>query len=225
MFSIFRKKYTIEDLVTVTDSYSMRRSSVNVAVIDDKEFPYLRILREHDYKITKFDDINSINQLANYDIIICDIRGVGKNFGSKYQGGHLIQEISKKFPHKYLIAYSGSVFKTDYNQFFKLCDESVMKGKDVNDMVNLLDRASKEVRNPIYQWKKTRTVLENNKMPSDQIATIEKRFISSIMRRKIKIFEATIADYSTKSISNDSISLVLNSLAVFSGTLISNITK
>lgn len=220
-----RTNYTLDNLKQFSDSYTVKRHLLNVAVIDDEDFPYLQVLRQHDFRVTKFDDIQSVDQLSNFEIILCDIRGVGKSFGSKYGGGHLIEEISKKSPHKYLIAHSGSTFKTDFNKFFRLCDESVMKGVDVNEMVNLLDRAAKAVNDPIYQWKKTRTALENNKVASDQISKFEQYYISSIVKRKSRKLEKEINKFSRKPISNETANRMLSSLALFSASLVSNLTN
>jgi len=227
MFSIFKRSYTIDDLNEFNRYYTINRSKFSIAIIDDEEFPYLKVIRDHGYQATKFDDITSTKQLVEYDIIICDVRDVGKSFGSKYEGGHLIQEISKNLPHKYLIAYSGSVFNPEYNKFFSLCDESVMKkGIDINDIINMLDRAIKSITNPTYQWKKTRAILEESGISSKEIANIESKYIKALVSRKTRILERKINKISASPIGkNDNIKLILNSLALFTGSLISNLSK
>ena len=55
------------------------------------------ILQRHKFDIDKFDDIENIESLNAYDIILCDIQGVGTKFNTSYQGAYLVKEIYKRY--------------------------------------------------------------------------------------------------------------------------------
>lgn len=99
---MFWPTYNLNDLNDIVQSNLCDRENFKIAVIDDQNISLIRKLKQHGYQITHFEDIEDIDRLSKYKIIICDIEGVGKQFGSKYQGGHLIQEINKHYPLKYL---------------------------------------------------------------------------------------------------------------------------
>src|SRR4051794_31715072 len=76
------------------------RSRVEIAVIDDQEFPYLELLTRHGFRLRHFKDIDDIQAIHAYPIVLCDIKGVGKHFQSRYEGAHLISEFRKRYPAK-----------------------------------------------------------------------------------------------------------------------------
>ena len=95
------------------------RIKVPILVIDDNDFEYLDHLKNHRFDITYFSDIQSIESANEYEIILCDINGVGKIFDSKYEGAHVISELykksiyplfSKSYANRYipLLAFSGN---------------------------------------------------------------------------------------------------------------------
>ncbi len=95
------------------------RIKVPILVIDDNEFEYLDHLKNHRFDITYFNDIQSIESVKEYEVILCDINGVGKIFDSKFEGAHVISELYKKYPFKTIIAYTGYTHDPTYNKFFR----------------------------------------------------------------------------------------------------------
>lgn len=222
MFGLYNK-YTLKDLEEIRGKFKFERSKFKIAVVEDKVFPFLEELRRHDFNITIYDDVARINILADYDIVVSDIKGVGKLLGSKLQGAHLIEEIHKKYPNIYLIAYSASLFNPEYNKYFKLCDETKKKGIDVNEWVATLDLAIKNFSDPIYQWEKSRTVLLQNNVSIDVVSKIEKVYAKAIIKGNSKLISKQIS--TAKTGVSDSAKIIFDSVAVFAGTLISNIIK
>ena len=77
------KKYTIQDLNITGSSYTnVQRENFKIAFIDDEDFVYLERLTNLGFRINKYNDVQDLNMLSSYDIIISDIRGVGKSFNS-----------------------------------------------------------------------------------------------------------------------------------------------
>ena len=71
----------------------VERKDVKIAIIDDDAFPYLSILTKHKFNIDTFKDVTNIESMSTYDIILCDIQGVGKELNINYQGAYLLKEI------------------------------------------------------------------------------------------------------------------------------------
>ena len=217
------KKYTLKDLEQVRNRLKVDRSKFKIAVIEDKVFPFLEELRRHDFNITIYNDIERISLISEYDIVVSDIKGVGKLLGSKLQGAHLIEEIHKKYPNIYLIAYSASLFNPEYNKYFELCDETKKKGIDVNDWVTTLELAIKNSNDPIYQWEKFRKNLLKNGVDITIVSKLEKVYVKSIIKGKKGALTKELS--SAKSGLPESVKVIFDSVAIFAGTLISNIIK
>lgn len=223
MWNPFRK-YNIDDLVTLKDKVKVDRAAHKIAVIDDNAFPLLDELRRHNFDITGFSDVDNIIQLQNYDIIISDIKGVGKKFGSKFEGAHLIEEVHLHYPTKFLIAYSGSTFNPSYNDYFRLCDATKRKNIDIQEWVKTLDLAIFSLNDPIFQWEKTRNVLIKQKVPNKYIAKIEKGYTKTLVKRNRKYLQNEIKV--SKAIGESTLSkIVIDSISTFAATFITNIIK
>src|SRR5690554_2440279 len=105
------KLYTTKDLNTPRRKMvSAYRSMINVVIVDDEEFVYLEELRRSGFSLSKYDDVPDLQSLEAYPVIICDIKGVGKAFKSRFEGAYLIRELRKKYPFKVLAAYTGSTY-------------------------------------------------------------------------------------------------------------------
>jgi len=89
----FTKKYKIEDIQHLSRALLQDREKYRIAIIDDQNFTLIKSIEQHGFDITHFFDVENISDLKRYDIIISDIQGVGKKFGSEYEGGYLIKEI------------------------------------------------------------------------------------------------------------------------------------
>jgi hypothetical protein len=76
----FFKKNRLDDLTALRGSIQVKRIEIQIAVIDDKIFPPIEELRRHEFNITFFNDVESINLLSDFDIVITDIKGVGKYY-------------------------------------------------------------------------------------------------------------------------------------------------
>lgn len=129
--------------------------------------------------------------MVKFDIIICDIQGVGKNFGSKYEGGHLIKEINNKYPLKYLVAFSGKSFDMTYNQFFSLCDTVMQKHADISEWTGCLDKATINLSDPIYIWKKARKMLLENQEDLNLVSKLEQAYLKSIVKNNKDFWNKT----------------------------------
>ena len=223
MFRLFRK-YTIEDLKKIKETIKIDRSIHKIALIDDNIFNIVDDLRRHDFDITTFTDIDHLGILKNYDVIISDIKGVGKKLGSKLEGAHLIEEINRLYPNKYLIAYSSSTFNPSYNDYFKLCDVTKRKNIDIQEWVKCLDEAITNINDPIFQWEKTRQVLIKQKLPIDFISNLEKAYSKSLVKRDSKYLQRELKG--VKSFGESTlVKVAADSISTFAAAFITNLIK
>lgn len=186
----FKKIYKIEDIKNLSKSLIQTRDNYRIAIIDDqKNLPLAKSLEQHDFFVKHYLDIKSLDELIKYDIIVSDIEGVGRKFGSVYQGGHLIKEIRTRFPLKYLIAFSGKSFDMNYNQFFKLCDNVSTKNADITEWVGYLDIAINSVSDPAFMWTKARTQFLSSNIPLDLISKIEHSYVKALANKNLELFK------------------------------------
>jgi len=150
---------------------------VGSPIIDDEPFLYKDILNTHDFNIREISDPNDIKAVESYDIVLCDIKGVGKHFNSSFEGGHLIKEIKNRYPSKIIVAYTGQQFDPTYNKFFEMSDFTLKKDISSDEWVESLDKAVKKVIDPIEQWKRLRDLLIKKEISSLQLMYIEDGFV------------------------------------------------
>ena len=176
-FLLIGKPKTIFELKSISKTDFIDRRSVKIAVIDDEPFIYKDILLRHDFDIREIGDPNDIKALEAYDIVLCDIKGVGKHFHSSFEGGHLIKEIKARYPSKIIVAYTGQQFDATYNQFYKISDFTLKKDISGDEWVDYLDKAVKQVVDPMEQWVRLRKLLIKHEVSSLQLMYIEDGFV------------------------------------------------
>jgi hypothetical protein len=161
----------------------IERSSVSILCIDDQGLEYENIIRNHNFNIRVLNDIEDLKAVSDYPVIICDIKGVGTKFGSKYEGGHIIEEIKSRYPEKVVIAYTGQQFDATYNKFFSLADFTLTKDVDSDTWVSILDETIRKVVSPIEQWKRMRAFLIERDVPLETIFLLEQEFIDAVLSK------------------------------------------
>ncbi len=179
---IFGKVKELQELNGAVHSISNRRD-IPILCIDDHGLQYEEILRHHNFNIKVIRDIEDIKATSDYPVIICDIKGVGKSFGSEYEGGHIIEEIKKNYPEKVVIAYTGQQFDARYNKFFSMCDFVLTKDIDSDTWVDVLDRTIKKVVCPIEQWKRIRNYLLVHDVTLRKVFELEQEYISAVLQK------------------------------------------
>lgn len=162
---------------------SLERRRSRVAVIDDEPFIRADALRASGFDLIEIGDISSIESVANYPIVVCDIKGVGVKFKSKFEGAHVIAEIRNTYPDKYLIAFTGMTFDATYNAKLAKADISATKDVDTEAWTQILDSAIKEVSDPTRRWLRFRKHLLAQDIDLYDVFLLEQAFIKSIKNR------------------------------------------
>lgn len=167
------------------------RKHVNILIIDDNDFMPESYLKLNGYQLQHKTDIDTIQDVQPYDIILCDISGVGKKLGYSKEGAFVIREIHASYPLKRIIAYTVNTYDADYNQFFSIADFVAPKDLGIDDWINVLDEQVKKSIDPINQWNKIRDYLQESGVSTLTIARIEDKFVSAVNRKdfgKLKSF-------------------------------------
>ena len=185
MYLLLGKPQSILDARTSSLPFeSSFRNKIPIAIIDDEPFAYESLLREHSYNIKLFNDIEDVRSLEAFPIILCDIRGVGKVFKSKFEGGHLIQEIRSYYPYKVIYAYSGYQVDPSFNKYFQMADKTLKKDISLEDWVSNLDDALKMVIDPCFLWKRLRKRLFQEDIAICEIMKLEDQYVSFVKEKK-----------------------------------------
>ena len=183
MAFLFWKRFkTISDLRTADLKLKkVRRSDVKIAIIDDEPIEIMDKLKSHKFNIDLIPKIESINILGEYDIIICDIHGVGEAFSKEFQGAYLVKEIYKQYPFKIIISYTGITYDARYNEYLKHAEFSLKKDVSSEDFVEKLDAAISLIQDPVHRWNKIKNYLVENDVPTYEIALIEDDFVRRLL--------------------------------------------
>ncbi len=181
---LFRwKVHELSKLGSINPLENKNRGIVPILCIDDEGLPYENILRNHNFNIRVLNDIEDIKATSDYPVVICDIKGIGSKLGSKFEGGHIIEEIKKNYPDKVVIAYTGQQFDARYNKFFSMCDFVLTKDVDSDNWVSILDETISKVVSPIEQWNRIRNYLYAHDVSTRKLFELEQEYIGAIINK------------------------------------------
>ncbi len=192
MFIHFGKPRQITELHTPGRVIAkMKREDVKMVVLDDEKFPYLDILKLHKFNIDTLNDINSLTTLEAYDVVLCDLNGVGKAFSEQYQGAYLVKEIYNRYPFKIIVSYTGISFDARYNEYLKYADFSLKKDIESEKWVEKLDMSIEMLSNLEKRWTKMRDFLLNNNVSLYNAMLLEDNLVKYIETGSKDEFPAT----------------------------------
>lgn len=162
------------------------REMTSILIIDDKDFPLERPLEALGFKFRNKNGNEEnfcINDYAEYDIVLCDISGVGTRLSSKYEGAFLANEIKKAYPSKMVISYTANNFSPDYYQYQSSLDGIIPKGHSIEDWVALLDDKIRKLADIKYQWIIARNKLLQENVDIGIVANLEHLFVKSVINK------------------------------------------
>lgn len=158
---------------------------VEIAVLDDNPFAPKEALLNHKFRIAELGpDIRSLDQVSTYPIIVCDVGGVGRAFGSSLEGAHLVTEIRKAFPDKFVMAYTGMTYSLAMTNALTAADKRMEKDASVEAWVQTLEVGINEVMNPRNRWIRMRRALLERGVELFDVMKLEQAFIKSVQQGK-----------------------------------------
>ena len=163
------------------------RPKLRIAVIDDQDFSPLDNLQNHQFNITPYKDVPSFDILQGYQIIMVDLQGVGRRLNPTLQGAHVIREIRKNYPDKFVIAYTGGAAQELLAPSIELADRFTQKDTSIENWTELLDGVIYDLANPAYVWMRLRPRLLEIGMTPIELAILEDKYV--------RCFEGEASDY------------------------------
>ncbi|GAB5486582.1 MAG: hypothetical protein Pars2KO_01520 [Parasphingorhabdus sp.] len=183
----FRKYLQIRDIESESNSrlgslsIIERRKQIPIAVIDDEAFSPESNLKNNGYEINILGDLKSIEQVSEYNIILCDLQGVGRHLNAKNQGAYIIDEIKRNHPEKFVIAYTGGSVDNKITELAQnSADYFIKKDADIEDWRDKLDEIILSLSDPIFVWKRQRYALVDLDVPTLDILKLEDAYIRSL---------------------------------------------
>lgn len=185
--NIYYIKYQLHDLeggAAINNEQLMNklRKNTEILIIDDNEFAYLDSFKTHGFSVSYKSDISTFVDIKSYDVILCDIRGVGKMFNSQYEGAYLIKEIKELYPSKTIIAYTASDYDPKYTKYLNYADNIIAKGTALEDWVAILDKTLRDFADPAIQWKKMREALLDANVDTIMVAELENKYVDAVKK-------------------------------------------
>lgn len=178
------------DAILKEKSLSTIKKLTEILVIDDKEFGFLDALRKHEFSIQQKYDLTHLSDAAEYDIILCDIRGVGKFLESDYDGANLIKALKTKYPNKIILAYTANDYDASFQKYLDYADGIVPKGTyGLDDWVSLLEETLNDCADPVKQWERTRKLLLKANVSTIDVAKYESQYVKAIRNGSFESFK------------------------------------
>lgn len=202
-----------ESFITQNNILELRKK-INVLVIDDKEFDFLEPLRSCGFNLRHVNDISDVLDASAYEIVLCDIMGVGTTVDSELQGASIIKQIKIVYPLKRVIAYTASNYNPAFNEALGHADSVMLKGSSFDDWSSLLDTQIKKLMDPHMQWEILRTALLSSGVSTIEVAQIEGRYVEAFQKRTSSPIKELLSDNSSS-----------NARTILSGFLSSTLAK
>lgn len=163
---------------------SDKRANIRIASIDDEPFAPQSNLASYGYRVEPLSDIKKIDEIQDYNIILCDIMGVGQFFDKKLQGASIIKEIKEIYPEKIVIAYTGAALnQVAAREANNRADSIVKKDIEISEWIRVLDRFSDIAIDPYYIWLRIRSRLIEMEAKTKDIIILEDAYVESILSR------------------------------------------
>lgn len=159
--------------------------------------------------IDEIGDLKNTNEVVEYNIVLCDIMGVGRYFDTSIQGASIISEIKNTYPAKVVIAYTGAMLnQAAAKQANKRADAILKKDADIEEWIELLDKYIDQVLNPYIVWNKIRYRLFELDVDTKSILEFEDGFVRSILNSDAKM-NAYVESVNSSMIGKDVKSILL----------------
>ena len=208
---MFFEKKNIEELrsKTVIQNIDLRsiREKARILVIDDEaQCKIHENLKRYGYKDVALErDVHRIEDVSKYNLILCDIRGIGAQLASegktlKYEGLTVAKEIKKVYPLIKVIAYSAEKKQYEGNYIAEMIvDDFFNKDDDTDDRNELIDKQIRSCFSPIDAWITFRELSLSRGTSIHEMAKLENLFVRSVLKEKefsVKTIKKLFSDYS-----------------------------
>lgn len=163
-----------------------RRELIDMVVLDDEGFDTLSLNCLNFKKIRVMDKFNDVSDFLQYNVILCDIKGIGKSLDSSLEGIAVARQIKINYPEKIVLQYSGQSV-LDYDPEFydnMIIDGFINKNISTAQLAIELDNRCGMLWNPIDAWEYIEKSLRRIKIDNKNIAYFEHLYVKSLEKKK-----------------------------------------
>ena len=183
---IDNKYKTIDDLpanIIANIREKKKIEETKILIIDDDELELEKTLRRIGYNVTWKKDIDVLDDVENYSIIICDYKGVGLKFNSEFEGLNLSMLIKEKYPDKIIYLLSAADFNPRANNYIKFIDELVYKGEE-EKIIEYIREDCNKLFDPRERWIHYKELLKTKGIKEKDIFRLEDLYVRSLLEKK-----------------------------------------
>lgn len=182
---VYRKLHSISNLKEqrISSDIKIDRKNVKICVVDDEGFDIDKVYSLGYIQVDRKLKFESIGDYEKYNIILCDIEGVGNEFDSVRQGLAVAEQIKSVYPEKIVLIYSGKNVES-YGELPTNIDGVLSKVEATTELVKKLDAYYKESIDPIIVWEKTRQQMLDSGIATKTIAIVEDQYCNSMLEKK-----------------------------------------
>ncbi len=162
------------------------RELVHMCVIDDEGFSTDELSALKYENVRVFEKFTNLNDYSNYNVILCDIKGVGQNIDPKLDGVAVARDIKKYYPEKIVLQYSGQSVNEYDDKFYEnmQIDGFVEKSQSSKKLVDELDKYCAVFWDPASAWKYIEKNLRRMGIENINIARFEDLYVRSLEKKK-----------------------------------------
>jgi hypothetical protein len=186
----------------ITSKIVPRREHLSVCIIDDApNYLEKKLSNLFFKKIDCIPDYKPIEEYHKYQLILCDIKGVGVDFNKKKQGLAYYEQIKKMYPEKVVILY------TAYSprDFGDVEEDAIIINKPIepSDLANKLDSYSKRFWDPKTAWDYIEKKCIERSATHKDLAILEDMFVRSFYKSGDDLFKSALQKNNNNKSFND----------------------
>lgn len=205
IFDIFRIRKSVFDLRDVYGKIDINKvkKEAKILIIDDKTVSQFESnLRKWGYlNVRLMKDLENIDDVANYNLVLCDIQGTGRRLAAKnkleFEGLTLAEEVKRLYPLIKVLSYSANIeeYKSHYVTH-SVVDGFFGKEEDPQKRNTQIDHCLCSFFNPVDIWLITRRQLLDAGASIHEVAKLEDYYVRKLLKKehitKENIFEICI---------------------------------
>lgn len=195
MSSLRSKAIYPDDIDIDIQAFFAKPSTLKIAVIDDSDFPWVQTLESKGHSVNVFRDYHKTStkasrkrlqayDLSSFDVIFCDIEGVGALAYPGSEGIGVIQDLRERNPLHIIVAFTGSPArlldpKTGKN--LTAVDSVFQRDWGVDDFLLNFNSIMKIFLEPKERWKFIRSRLVHLDLSESKIMTAQRAFTQNVL--------------------------------------------
>ncbi|MBA0216217.1 response regulator [Pectobacterium brasiliense] len=198
MSSLRAKTIYPDDIDIDMKNFFDKPSKLKIAIIDDNDFPWVQTLESKGHTVKIFKDYHKTNtkisqkkliayQFNTFDLIFCDIEGVGTLAYPGLDGIGVIQDLRELNPLHVVVAFTGSparLLDPKTGKHFTSLDAVFQRDWGVDDFLLNFSNLTKIFIAPKQRWKFIRSRLVHLDLSESKITKVQKAFTQNVLLLK-----------------------------------------